>query len=111
MTDLPYASSRTGQAREREIRDPSFGHRAASIAGAHIDAWGAGPFVIRASGKRVLFEDSAMFGPVLLRWGDWQPVARRPGVRSPFWHVWQRWQQAGRPARRAGRLHICRVPK
>jgi hypothetical protein len=68
-------------------------------------------FVIRVRGKRVLFEDSAVFGPVLLRWSDWQPLASQPRVRSPFWSIWLRWHEAGRPTRRAERLHVCQAPR
>lgn len=48
-------------------------------------------------GKRWRFEQTRMFGPILLR-SDGEPAARQPGPRSPFWAAYQRWQdQQQRP--------------
>jgi hypothetical protein len=37
------------------------------------------------------FENSRMFGPLLLR-ADGEPRARQPGERSAFWPAWERWR-------------------
>jgi hypothetical protein len=73
-----------------------FGHSFANIAGAHIDTWFAGPFVIKdVFGKRYRFEDSDRFGPVVISKRG-EALARQPGQHSPFWHAWEFWKKQGR---------------
>lgn len=88
-----------------------FGHSVCSIGMAdfntRIDSWGSGPFMFRIDGKRVFFEDSDMFGPVVLRKTDWNPSDRQPGDKSRFWDAYGMWRKAGRPLRGAGRVKIA----
>ena len=89
----------------------SFGHEAATIntggLSAHIDIWGAGPFMFRIDGKRVFFEDSDRFGPAVLRKSDWNPSDRQPGEKSRFWDAYGMWRKAGRPLRGKGRVKVA----
>jgi hypothetical protein len=95
----------------------SFGHHAINIGGAHIDIWGAGPFLIRSGKRSWYFEDSDMFGPVILRKSDMQPHDQQPGDRDPFWTFYNRWRNAGRKSRalrtRGGRLrfYLCHLSR
>ena len=63
--------------------------------GCFIDAWGAGPFIMRVAGKEFRFEDSDQFGPWPLRKDD-DPMSRPFGRRSPFWPAWKLWKEQGR---------------
>lgn len=71
-----------------------FGHFHASAAGAHIDTWGAGPFMIEINGIPYRFEDSDRFGPM--------PVDADGELTGffeedhPFWPAWQKWKDQGR---------------
>ena len=52
-------------------------------------------------GRAWTFENSRMFGPMVLR-RDGEPRVNQPGERSAFWPAWQRWndsQKASRPVR------------
>jgi len=84
-----------------------FGHGYANMGGAHIDTWGAGPFVIRVAGKRYWFEDSDMFGPLLTS-KNGRILDRQPGEKNPFWAAYTMWRQSGRPCKRG---FVCRWVK
>ena len=88
-----------------------FGHTSSafSIDGlpVHIDTWGAGPFMFRIDGKRVFFEDSARFGPAVLRKSDMNPSDRQPGEKARFWDAYGMWFKAGRPVRGKGRVKVA----
>lgn len=71
---------------------------------AHIDTWGAGPFVIRVDGRRYWFTDSDMFGP-LLESKTGRVLDHQPGERSAFWRGYHMWRKAGRPLREG---FVCR---
>lgn len=74
-----------------------FGHFASIGGGLCIDAWGAGPFWIRADdGKLYRFGDSDRFGPYLAtKHGD--PVKNPyPRERHPFWRAHRIWKRQGR---------------
>lgn len=45
-----------------------------------------------AQGRMWRFENTRMFGPVLLR-SDGEPKARQPGQRSAFWLAYEAWRQ------------------
>jgi hypothetical protein len=73
-----------------------FGHEAINLGGFHVDAWGAGPFLIRIAGREYLFEDSDRFGPQLItKKGDLRknPV---PHEKSIFWRAYELWRDQGR---------------
>lgn len=76
-----------------------FGHIFSSAGDAHIDSWGAGPFVIHLGPncRSFRFEDSDRFGPIPLRKTGTE--IREPGYfgeQSPFWYVWGKWVAQGR---------------
>lgn len=61
---------------------------------------GAPEFIITdGAGKTWRFEQTRMFGPVVLR-ADGQPTSRQPGSRSPFWPAWQAWHDQQQAAKR-----------
>jgi hypothetical protein len=72
-----------------------FGHSSAIGPGFAIDAWGAGPFKITVGKSTYRFEDSDMFGPVLID-KDGEPKDEQPGQRSPFWRAHALWRHQGR---------------
>ena len=88
-----------------------FGHNSAIVRTgeimAFIDSWGAGPFMIRVDGRRIFFEDSDRFGPVVVRQSDWNPKDRQPGEKSKFWTAVAMWRKAGRPLRGSGRVKVA----
>lgn len=91
----------------------AFGHHGAFIGGAHLDAWGHGPLLLRYGGREWWFEFSDMFGPLLLRKGDLEPRATQPDdERHPFWEAFNAWTRAGRKHRpvRAPRSRITGKP-
>lgn len=73
-----------------------YGHQYSQSAGTFLDAWGAGPYVLRAYEHDFRFEDSERFGPI--------PITRKGDVKSPgyfgeqslFWHYWTLWKDQGR---------------
>lgn len=75
----------------------AFGHQPVNMGGAHLDAWGRGPLLLRYGGREWWFEFSDMFGPLLLRKSDLEPAQRQP-VRDddPFWEAFKAWTRAGR---------------
>lgn len=73
----------------------------------HLDAWGAGPFWIIVDRKRYVFEDSDMFGPLLLRKTDFMPAERQPGERHRFWVAYTMWRKAGRPLKTLRRAKVA----
>lgn len=76
-----------------------YGHNSIRIGNdIFIDGWGAGPYIIFASGKKCYFEDSARLGPVPLdpKTGDPSDNLWFFLERSPFWAVWERWKAEGR---------------
>ena len=96
----------------------SFGHHAINIAGAHIDAWGRGPLLLRYGGREWWFEFSEMFGPILLRKTDLEPAAGQPvDENDPFWAAFNAWTRAGRKHRavrsKHGRLkfYLCHADR
>lgn len=74
----------------------------------HVSSYGAGPFMFRIDGKRVFFEDSDMFGPVVVRKSDWNPSERQPSEKSRFWDAYGMWRKAGRPFRGIGKVKVAR---
>lgn len=99
-------------------RAPSFGHHTTNARGVHLDAWGAGPLLIRSRRRRWWFEFSDMFGPLLLRPSDLEPSVRQPvSERDPFWVAFNAWMRAGRKCRavrdKRGRLRfwVCHAPR
>lgn len=73
-----------------------FGHVGIIGKGFCVDKWGVGPFILYANGKKYRFEDSDMFGPVVIKVnGD--PTKNQPGVRSPFWDRYKLWRDQNRP--------------
>lgn len=83
------------------MTEPSdFGHLSASWTWhgmpLHIDGWGTGPFVIEAGGKTFRFEDSARFGPNLVKANGELASSDLPGARSPFWQAHLAWIRQGR---------------
>lgn len=74
---------------------------------ARIDAWGTGPFMFRIDGRRVFFEDSARFGPAVLRKRDMNPSDNQPGEKYRFWDAYGMWRKAGRPLRGTGKIKIA----
>lgn len=96
------------------------GHDHSRAAGVFLDAWGAGPLLIRDGKRRWYFEFSEMFGPTWLtrdREGRFDPSDRQPvSERDPFWPPFERWIKAGRKCRpittKRGRLivYLCYVP-
>lgn len=46
-----------------------------------------------ARGRSWRFEQTRMFGPVVLR-ADGNPKSRQPGSRSAFWAAWEAWREA-----------------
>ena len=73
-----------------------FGHIYASGRNLFIDAWGAGPFVIKSGRRRYRFEDSTRFGPALIDEAG-EPLANPwPSERSPFWEAHRLWIKRGR---------------
>jgi len=92
-----------------------FGHHATTGKvdglGFHLDSWGSGPFYIRVNGKRYAFEDSDMFGPVLLN-KDGSISERQPiSERHPFWLGYQPWRNGGRRVRWGGKVCVYEKPK
>lgn len=77
---------------------------------AHIDTWGAGPFVICINGKRYWFTDSDMFGP-LLESASGRVLDRQPGEKSPFWTAYTMWRKGGRRCRSLARVGVCKWRK
>lgn len=73
-----------------------FGQTAICGASFRIDCWGAGPFVIVASGKSYRFEDSDRFGPALIRLNGDLTANPYPPERSPFWRAHCIWSVQGR---------------
>jgi hypothetical protein len=65
----------------------------------YLDAWGAGPFIIKIGGTRggraVRFEDSDRFGPSLVT-PRGEIMKNQPGERSPFWLAHRLWVSQGR---------------
>jgi hypothetical protein len=57
--------------------------------------WGAGPFTICAGGKLYRFEDSDMFGPIMIK-KDGDPKKWQPGQYHPFWDAHRAWWKQGR---------------
>ena len=47
--------------------------------------------VFDARGRKWTFENTRMFGPIVLR-ADGEPAARQPGSRSAFWPAWEKWR-------------------
>ncbi|MBN9890090.1 hypothetical protein [Salipiger abyssi] len=101
----------------------AFGQHAANIGGAHIDCWGRGPLLLRFGGKEWWFEHSDMFGPLLLRKSDLEPMPGQPTSDThPFWPAFTAWQRGGyrhRPVYTRGskvtgkrrlRFYICHAP-
>lgn len=89
-----------------------FGHEAVTLPGpVHIDAWGAGPFVITAGGKQFRFEDSDRFGPYLVRNNGAIRSNPYPGERSPFWRAHRIWKRQGRRVADDGITCIWDEPK
>lgn len=76
----------------------------------HLDSWGGPPLVFLIDGKRVLFEDSDMFGPSVLRWSDHHPKAIQPGSRNRFWDAYMMWRKAHRPVK-MGKVAIWKDPQ
>lgn len=72
-----------------------FGHTAVNGPGFHLDAWGAGPFLLTVAGKTHRFTDSDRFGP-LAEDRDGNPLARQWGERHPFWAAHMAWVRQGR---------------
>lgn len=73
-----------------------FGHIFGSVAGSHIDAWGAGPFVLTVRDKVYRFEDSDRFGPALIK-KNGDPLKNPwPPERDPFWKAHLAWRRQGR---------------
>ena len=72
-----------------------FGHFGSIQPGFCIDAWGAGPFVMRVGKKEWRFEDSDRFGPLFVN-RDCEPTDKDPGERSPFWPLYNKWRVTGR---------------
>ncbi len=89
----------------------NFGHLWARGGGVCIDAWGAGPFVIKdARGKDWRFEDSDQFGPSIVnKRGD--ILDRQPGERSAFWRPHWLWVRQGRKTEADGMTCIWKEPK
>jgi hypothetical protein len=73
-----------------------FGHIAVLSDGVLIDAWGTGPFVMYAGGKKFMFEDSQMFGPALIKSDGALRDNPYPPERSPFWKAHACWRRQGR---------------
>lgn len=97
---------------------PSFGHHGVIGGGIFLDAWGAGPLLIRWGRRRWWFEFSEMFGPTLLRQSDLEPAAAQPlSERDPFWQPFNAWTKAGRRCRavfdKRGRVRfwVCYAPR
>ena len=88
-----------------------FGHKAASFAGAHIDVWGAGPFVISYHGKTWRFEDSDRFGPAILTKQGAVSERPMPSQRSPFWIAHYLWVRQGRRLENDGMTCIVDPPR
>ena len=72
-----------------------FGHTAVNGPGFHLDAWGAGPFLLTVAGKTHRFTDSDRFGP-LAEDRDGNPLARQWGERHPFCAAHMAWVRQGR---------------
>ena len=99
-------------------RQPSFGLHGVVLDGISIDAWGAGPFLIRWGRRRWWFEFSERFGPLVLRASDLQPADRQPvSERDPFWAPFNAWTRAGRRCRavlgrdKRVRFWVCHAPR
>lgn len=90
-----------------------FGHFATVIKGVLcMDAWGAGPFVIRDErGKPWRFEDSDRFGPSIVRWKTGEISNEQPGERSKFWRAHRIWVRQGRRVANDGETCIWHEPK
>ena len=73
----------------------SFGHIGIIGNGFCLDKWGAGPFTICAGGKLYCFEDSDMFGPILIK-KNGDPKKWQPGQYHPFWDAHMAWSKQGR---------------
>lgn len=72
-----------------------FGHFAVHGSTVMIDAWGAGPFIIKTADREFRFEDSDRFGPLLvLRNGA--SAKQQLGEKSPFWRPYHLWRRQGR---------------
>lgn len=72
-----------------------FGHIGYHVGDFHIDAWGAGPFVLATERESFEFEDSKQFGPQILT-KDGDIAEKQPGAKSPFWPAHLAWTQQGR---------------
>jgi hypothetical protein len=73
-----------------------YGHFGRVVAGCAIDAWGAGPFILRDKGKEWSFEFSDRFGPILLN-KDGEPRALQPiSPKHPFWRPFNAWLAQGK---------------
>jgi hypothetical protein len=87
-----------------------FGHQSFIGAGVCIDTWGGGPYVISADGKAWRFEDSDMFGPVLVS-RDGRILDRQPGEKSTFWRPHRSWVRQGRRVQADGVTCIWDEPR
>lgn len=79
-----------------------WGHHAARIpGGGFIDCWGSGPYTIEHNGSAWRFEDSARFGPVVVK-KDGDTSRRQPGEHSKFWKAHAEWVRCGRRVTESG---------
>ena len=87
-----------------------FGHIAARYGSFHVDAWGAGNFVLTVDGKTHLFEDSDRFGPSKLNKNG--AIAAYPHwpERHRFWIAHRQWVKQGRRLQTDGRTCIWDEP-
>lgn len=83
-----------------------FGHTATAGHGFRMDSWGWGPFIIHVAGKIFHFEDSARFGPSLLKKNGELRADPIPGERSPFWTAHFAWAKQGRRVQEDGKTCI-----
>jgi hypothetical protein len=94
------------------------GHAFAVIPGGRLDAWGAGPLLIRSGRRKWFFEFSEMFGPLWLREKDFGVSDRQPMSEiNPFWWPFDAWLRGGRKVRavrtKCGRVKywVCHWPR
>lgn len=86
------------------------GHIGRIGGGVCIDAWGSGPFFIKAGGKSFRFGDSDRFGPYLAtKHGD--PTNAYLSERSPFWRAHRIWVRQGRRLEDDGKTCVWDEPK
>lgn len=86
-----------------------FGHFGSIGAGACIDSWGAGPYVITINGKTFRFEDSDRFGPAIIKKNGDPTKNPCPSEKSPFWMAHELWVDQGRKTEADGITCIYEV--